>query len=283
MATQKKKFYQKWWFWLIVGILVLGGIGSALGYGDKPSTKDTSIVKETSIAKVVPTEKETTQKETAIFGNPLNLSPGESYNDNNVVITIESVENKDSQTNITIAFDNRSKDKYTASSESFRILDLDENEQSNFQKPSNKKLVKGNLQIKAGKKKTEILSINQCDIRTITYSPAHDWKKPLAIWKVATDKEIKKHDAEMKELTQSVEAREKARAFLTNTIFLYPDSVQWPGLMYSQLKQGKGYYEEGTVKYKNQLGNTVKSQYKIWYKASGTVTAAEIDGKPMYP
>ena len=36
--TEKKPFYKKWWVWTIAGVLVLGGIGSAMGGGKKPDT-----------------------------------------------------------------------------------------------------------------------------------------------------------------------------------------------------------------------------------------------------
>lgn len=34
----KKPFFKRWWFWVIVAIFVIGGIGSALDGGDTPGT-----------------------------------------------------------------------------------------------------------------------------------------------------------------------------------------------------------------------------------------------------
>ena len=51
MANKKSNqipFYQKWWFWVIVGVFVIGGIGAAMGGGKKDTDKpnQTSQTKE---------------------------------------------------------------------------------------------------------------------------------------------------------------------------------------------------------------------------------------------
>ena len=43
----KKSFYQKWWFWVIIGVLAIGVIGAAMGGKKQTSeTKETSQTKE---------------------------------------------------------------------------------------------------------------------------------------------------------------------------------------------------------------------------------------------
>ena len=34
----KKHFYKKWWFWIMVAILLIGTIGAALGVGESPTS-----------------------------------------------------------------------------------------------------------------------------------------------------------------------------------------------------------------------------------------------------
>lgn len=43
-----KKIFKKWWFWLIVAVIVLGAIGS-LGQGDKTSTSTTDNTQSTTV------------------------------------------------------------------------------------------------------------------------------------------------------------------------------------------------------------------------------------------
>ena len=55
-----KKFYQKWWFWVIVGMLVLGLIGEIMG---KTETKETNNTTNNITNKIENTQKESKREE----------------------------------------------------------------------------------------------------------------------------------------------------------------------------------------------------------------------------
>lgn len=58
--TSKKKFYQKWWFWLIIAIVLLAVIGSAIGGGANDGNTDNGSPDEDNAATDV--EDQTPQK-----------------------------------------------------------------------------------------------------------------------------------------------------------------------------------------------------------------------------
>lgn len=46
----KKKFYQKWWFWLIIALLVIGAVGNAMDESKNPAESAQPLVQPTSEA-----------------------------------------------------------------------------------------------------------------------------------------------------------------------------------------------------------------------------------------
>lgn len=80
----KKPFYKKWWFILIVAIIVLGAIGNAIGGDDKgnakkdnPTKQEETVKKEDS--KKDDAKKEDTKKEVAATDAEINAKDAETY------------------------------------------------------------------------------------------------------------------------------------------------------------------------------------------------------------
>lgn len=65
-------------------------------------------------------------------------------------------------------------------------------------------------------------------------------------------------------------------------LFPYPESVNWPVVTFDyQQQMDDGWYEGGTVKYKNAYGNKVKSEYKLKGNYDGTLEWIEVDGERL--
>lgn len=82
----KKPFYKKWWFILIVAIIVLGAIGNAVGGDDKGNAKKDNPMKQEETAKKDDVKKdnakkEDTKKDAATTDAEKNAKDAEIYKD----------------------------------------------------------------------------------------------------------------------------------------------------------------------------------------------------------
>lgn len=96
----KKKFYQKWWFWVIVAVVVLGVIGGATrdqneqGGNDpdtnKPSTTTQYSTKVSSVTNTQDTTSEATTTQATTTADQYTVI-GETIQSKTVNLTVESV------------------------------------------------------------------------------------------------------------------------------------------------------------------------------------------------
>lgn len=75
----KKPFYKKWWFILIVAIIVLGAIGNAIDGDDKGNAKKDNSTKQEETVKKEDSKKEDAKKEVAATDAEINAKDAEIY------------------------------------------------------------------------------------------------------------------------------------------------------------------------------------------------------------
>lgn len=192
----------------------------------------------------------------------MNLSLGQSYNDDGVLITVESTEESDNVAKAKIKIENNSNKDYKTDTSAFIIYNTSE-KRINYDKPY------GTINVKKGEVFTNDIAVKKDTIFSIVYSKSMNVTEPNAKWVVAEAKEEKAN--------KSRKAREKARESYAN-LLPYPETVNFPFVFYDVQNIGTGYYETGKIKYKNSMGNEVKSEYRMWYDEDGNLTAAELDG-----
>lgn len=192
----------------------------------------------------------------------MNLSLGQSYNDDGVLITVESTEESDNVAKAKIKIENNSNKDYKTDTSAFIIYNTSE-KRINYDKPY------GTINVKKGEVFTNDIAVKKDTIFSIVYSKSMNVTEPNAKWVVAEAKEEK--------ADKSRKAREKARESYAN-LLPYPETVNFPFVFYDVQNIGTGYYETGKIKYKNSMGNEVKSEYRMWYDEDGNLTAAELDG-----
>lgn len=192
----------------------------------------------------------------------MNLSLGQSYNDDGVLITVESTEESDNVAKAKIKIENNSNKDYKTDTSAFIIYNTSE-KRINYDKPY------GTINVKKGEVFTNDIAVKKDTIFSIVYSKSMNVTEPNAKWVVAEAKEEK--------ADKSRKAREKARESYAN-LLPYPETVNFPFVFYDVQNIGTGYYETGKIKYKNSIGNEVKSEYRMWYDEDGNLTAAELDG-----
>jgi hypothetical protein len=122
---------------------------------------------------------------------------------------------------------------------------------------------------------------------TVVFTPKGS-DKPSAKWtlNITLDPEKRKEEAEQaKRDSQGImleESRPSAMAQAAS-LFPYPETVNWTDIFFDyQQAMDDGCYEGGTVKYKNDYGNTVKSAYKIKWDYDGNLNWLELDGVLVY-
>ncbi|MDO4476578.1 MAG: hypothetical protein Q4B93_01250 [Clostridia bacterium] len=192
----------------------------------------------------------------------MNLSLGQSYNDDGVLITVESTEESDDVAKAKIKIENNSNKDYKTDTSAFIIYNTSE-KRINYDKPY------GTINVKKGEVFTNDIAVKKDTIFSIVYSKSMNVTEPNAKWVVAEAKEEKAE--------KSRKAGEKARESYAN-LLPYPETVNFPFMFYDVKNIGTGYYETGKIKYKNSMGNEVKSEYRMWYDEDGNLTAAELDG-----
>ena len=195
----------------------------------------------------------------------MNLSLGQSYNDDGVLITVESTEESDDVAKAKIKIENNSDKDYTTDTSAFIMYNTSE-KRINYDKPY------GTINLKKGEIFTHDIAVKKDTIFSIVYSKSMNVTEPNAKWVVAEAKEEK--------ADKSRKAGEKARESYAN-LLPYPETVNFPFMFYDVQNIGTGYYETGKIKYKNSMGNEVKSEYRMWYDEDGNLTAAELDGTKL--
>lgn len=113
-VLNKKPIYKKWWFWLIIAVIVIG-IGGSAGYGDKPK-KEKGNVSSSSLSSA--TDEKFGINDTAVFNtikvtaDELNESTGKNYfepDSGNVFVgvkfTIENTSSEDQTISSLLLFD----------------------------------------------------------------------------------------------------------------------------------------------------------------------------------
>lgn len=254
---------------LMIGLISL----TCVGCDSETSKKDNSSSQET----VSEDSQNKTQQET----DPMNLSLGQSYNDDGVLITVESTEEFDDVTKAKIKIENNSDKDYKTYTNAFVMYNTSE-KQINYDKPY--ETIYETINVKKGEIFTKDIAVKKDNIFRIAYSKSMNVTKPDAKWVIPEAKEAEAKKAEAKKAEEektkkSREAGEKARKSYAN-LLPYPETVKFP-FLFDFKNIGTGYYEGGTIKYKNFIGNEVKSEYRMWYNEDGTLTAAELDGKKL--
>ena len=92
--NEKKKFYQKWWFWVIIAVVVLGAIGSATSGQKESGNNDTELNKTnaTTPYSAATSNGETTQTTTQATTTAQKYTAiGETIQSKTVNLTVESV------------------------------------------------------------------------------------------------------------------------------------------------------------------------------------------------
>lgn len=250
----------------MIGLISL----TCVGCDSETSKKDNSSSQGT----VSKDSQNKTQQET----DSMNLSLGQSYNDDGVLITVESTEEFDDVAKTKIKIENNSDKDYKTYTNAFVMYNTSE-KQINYDKPYE------TINVKKGEIFTKDIAVKKDNIFRIAYSKSMNITKPDAKWvipeaKEAEAKKAEEEKAEKEKAEKSREAGEKARKSYAN-LLPYPETVKFPFMFYDVKNIGTGYYETGTIKYKNFIGNEVKSKYRMWYNADGTLTAAELDGKKL--
>lgn len=250
----------------MIGLISL----TCVGCDSETSKKDNSSSQGT----VSKDSQNKTQQET----DPMNLSLGQSYNENGVLITVESVKDSDKVKKVKIKIENKSDKDYKTDTSAFIVYNT-----------SGKRILYSEPYIKIAAKKGETftgdITIKKDTVSHIVYSKNMNVIEQDAKWVIPEAKEAEAKEAEAKkaEEEKSAKSREamiKARESYAQ-LLPYPATVSFPFVFYDVQNIRGGYYETGNLKYKNFIGNEVKSEYRMWYNADGTLTAAELDGKKL--
>lgn len=267
---------------LMIGLIFL----TCVGCDSETSKKDNSSSKETvssqeenspSQENVTSQESNSSSQETVSKDSqnkkqqetdPMNLSLGQSYNENGVLITVESVKDSDKVKKVKIKIENKSDEDYEKSICAFIVYNT-----SGKRIPFSEPLI--DIAAKKGETFTGDITIEKDTVSHIIYSNTMNVKNQNAKWIVSTEKETEEEKS-----AKLREAMTKARESYAQ-LLPYPATVSFPILFYDVLNVGGGYYETGKLKYKNFLGNEIKSEYRMWYNADGTLTAAELDGRTI--
>ncbi len=241
---------------LMIGLISL----TCVGCDSETSKKDNSSSQET----VSEDSQNKTQQET----DPMNLSLGQSYNENGVLITVESVKDSDKVKKVKIKIENKSDKDYKTDTSAFIVYNT-----------SGKRILYSEPYIKIAAKKGETftgdITIKKDTVSHIVYSKNMNVIEQDAKWLVSAKKETEEEKS-----AKSREAMIKARESYAQ-LLPYPATVSFPFFSYDVQNIRGGYYETGNLKYKNSMGNEVKSEYRMWYNEDGTLTAAELDGKKL--
>lgn len=240
----------------MIGLISL----TCVGCDSETSKKDNSSSQGT----VSKDSQNKTQQET----DPMNLSLGQSYNENGVLITVESVKDSDKVKKVKIKIENKSDKDYKTDTSAFIVYNTS-GERILYSEPYIK------IAAKKGETFTGDITIKKDTVSHIVYSKDMNVIEQDAKWLVSAKKETEEEkSAKSREAT--IKARESYAQLLP-----YPATVSFPFVFYDVQNIRGGYYETGNLKYKNSMGNEVKSEYRMWYNEDGTLTAAELDGKKL--
>ncbi len=208
--------------------------------------------------------------------NPLELSLGDTYDDNGVKVTLESLEKEGSLNKLKVKIENDSSNDYSFSMLVFWLWTIDGGGIGYASGKNSDDVVAGKT-IKPGEKFEPYIYAESGDVSYITYSliTKNHKSNPTAKWIIKKDtRSTAEKDQERKD------ASEKARESFKN-LTPYPSEVSFPALDYAIEQVDGGFYQYGYLKYKNSYGNKIKSEYRMWYNKDGTLTKAELGGKTL--
>lgn len=259
-------------FWII--FLAIGFSNSSSNIKDISSnTQNETSVKNDESSKSK--ENSNSESNDSNSKNSLELSLGDTYNDNGVKITVESLEKEGDLNKLKIKIENGSSADYHLSMLSFLAWTMDNAGLTYADKNSDDVLV--GKEIKPGENFESYIYAKSGDVSYITYSLiSKDHKSnPTAKWIIKKDTRTQKEKDE-----ESKNASNKARETFKG-LLPYPSEVRFPALDYSVERVNGGFYQYGYLKYKNSYGNEIKSSYRMWYDKDGKLTQAEMDGKTL--
>ncbi len=205
----------------------------------------------------------------------MKLSLGDTYDDKGVKVTLQSLEKLDNSNKLKVKIENSSSEAYHLSMLSFGFWTV-EDERLMYTTDNTDDVMVGK-DIKPNETFECQIFGKSGDVSYITYAVnTFDHKSnPIAKWVITENtKTQKERDEESKNASSS--AQESFKSLMP-----YPSEVKFPLLNYSVERVAGGFYQYGTLKYKNAYGNKVKGTYRMWYNKDGTLTKAELDGKTL--
>ena len=189
IKKKKSAIYKKWWFGLIC--IILGVVIS--GCSNSSQSNNNSQTEKASETVITEQEKKNTEKPKNDSQEQkvdlLNLSLGQSYNDNGVLITIESVKNSGNVTNIKVKIENKSNQEYSTAMTDYAVWDTNNNKLS-FHSPYNEKFLYGITKVKPNETFNDSVVVLKSNISYIGYSKSSDIQNPTAKWKISEAKEM---------------------------------------------------------------------------------------------
>lgn len=273
---------------VIIGLvwIIFLAIGFSNSSSNKNETKDgvSTAQNETAVkSDESPKSEETGNNKSndsnsggSTYKNPLELSLGDTYDDNGVKVTIESLEKEGNLNKFKAKIENESSKDYNFSMLAFWLWTLDGGGIYYASGKNSDDVVAGKT-IKPGEKFESYIYAESGDVSYITYSLiSRDHKSnPTAKWIIKKDtRSTAEKDEERK--NSSEKARESFKYLMP-----YPEEVKFPFMDYAIEQVEGGFYQYGNLKYKNSYGNKIKAAYRMWYKKDGTLTKAELDGKTL--
>lgn|GEM_PF-6911509 len=76
--------------------------------------------------------------------------------------------------------------------------------------------------------------------------------------------------------TAAAKARSEAQRYFPD-----PETVEFPATASEPQKRDSQYFETGTVWYKNEVGDRVRGEYRLWYDLDGNLLDLELDGETL--
>ena len=206
----------------------------------------------------------------------MSLSLGDTYDDNGVKVTLESLEKENDLNKLKIKIENNSSKDYHLS---ILILGLWTIEDTRLEYSGNSEELSVGKDIKPSENFEGYIFCKSGEVSYITYSADGTLKShksnPTAKWIIAKDTKAQEEKDE-----ESKNASNKAQEEFKN-LMPYPSEVKFPLLDFKVERVSGGFYQYGYLKYKNAYGNQIKSAYRMWYNTDGTLTKAELDNKTL--
>lgn len=242
---------------------------------ETPNTSQNQTIGENNKSENIPDNNQISNGDNKTI-DPLNLSLGNTYNDNGVKVTIESLEKDGDLNKFKVKIENSSSENYSFNMLLFWLWTMDGSGISYASGKNSDDALVGK-DIKPGEKFESYIFAESGDVSYITYSLISRNHKlsPTAKWIIKKDTRTQaEKDAESKN------ASNKAQESFKN-LMPYPAEVKFPLLDYAVERVSGGFYQYGNLKYKNKYGNQVKGAYRMWYDTDGTLTKAELDNKTL--